>query len=282
MSSNILIISLPSSLINGKELSHLFWHRGLDEEAIADFKSLIQKYYKKQKRGRNCHIDHYIRQNPTRYLIFAYPEDYAKRDLKYKGSHLVPDVRRPVMEIVFIYEPDNGILRLSAGKMRHAEIMLEAFCKAILGLPGIPDGSTKVYDLTPLMDPNFRFVTDPKHPIESVSLKMLNARIKEIENQKLTFEGEPLNGGAELVRNMMTKAAKVCGVTHPENIKPQKAKISIVFAKTGKGRKPVATFILSLPGRSTLENKPHHHIAKEYVEKWGLTKLLFPKEDEAA
>jgi type III restriction enzyme len=34
MSSNILIISLPSSLINGKELSHLFWHRGRKTDAI--------------------------------------------------------------------------------------------------------------------------------------------------------------------------------------------------------------------------------------------------------
>jgi len=74
-----------------------------DDEATQNLKERIQKFFKRQRRGRNCQIDVYVRHNPTRHCFFAYPEDYPKRDLTYKSSRLVPDVRRPVMEIVFIY-----------------------------------------------------------------------------------------------------------------------------------------------------------------------------------
>lgn len=251
-----------------------------EEKNIKELKKQIQKFYKKQGRGRNCHIDTYKRNDPERYCFFAYPEDYAKRDLTYKGSTLVPQIRRPVLEIVLIYEPGNGILKINAGRMRKVEVMQEAFCKAILGLPGIPDGSTKVYELSPLIDPTFRFITDPTDGIESVSLKMLKARISKSGNRRLTCEGEPENGGTELVRKMLTDAVERYGIKG--KIKILKAKIGIQFkAQKGRRRQSV-TFCLTFPSGSTLEEKPTHHIAQKYIEKWGLLETLLPKEEDAA
>ncbi|MCK5174544.1 MAG: hypothetical protein KAR47_14210, partial [Planctomycetes bacterium] len=206
-----------------------------EEKNIEELKKHIQKFFKRQGRGRYCHIDPYERKNPERYCFFAYPEDYAKRDLTYKEGTLVPQIRRPVLEIVFIYEPDNGILKISAGRMRKVEVMQDAFCKSILGLPGIPDGSTKVYKLSPLIDTTFRFVTDPVDGIESVTLKMLKARISKTGSRRLTCEGEPENGGTELVRKMLTDAVEKYGVKG--KIKVLKAKIGIQFkAQSGRRR----------------------------------------------
>lgn len=252
-----------------------------DDESIEKLKEHIQNFYKRQRRGRNCQIECYVRRKPNRYCFFAYPEDYPKRDLTYRKSQLVPQVRRPVMEIVFIYEPDSGNLKIHASRMRKVEVMQKAFCKTVLGLPGIPDGSTRVYELSPLMNPSFRFVTEPQDHIESVSLRMLKVRLSNTENQKLTCEVTPQQGGAELLQTMMKNAIDACGLT-PGRIKVLSAKITMKFTAPDGGRKKSVTFILTAPSGSTLEDKPHHHIARKYLEKWGLVRVLLLDSEEAA
>lgn len=252
-----------------------------DEETTEKLKDRIQKFFKRQRRGRNCQIDVYVRANPTRYCFFAYPEDYPKRDLTYKSSRLVPDVRRPVMEIVFIYEPDNGNLKVHASKMRKVEVMQEAFCKAILGLPGIPDGSTRVYDLSGLLDPAFRFVTDPTDSVEEVSLKMLKAAIGRNNARKITCEANPQNGGAELVQSMAVKAIHACRDSEGA-VTVLSAKIAMKFRADDGGRKKSVTFTVTVPSGSNLEDKPHHHVARKYLERWGLVRTLLAQTDEAA
>lgn len=253
----------------------------VDDEAIEKLTEAIQKHYKSQGRGRNCHIDYYIKQDPERYCFFAYPEDYAKRDLTYKGSQLTPYIHRPVMEIVFVYDAVTGILKLNAGRMRKVEVMQDAFCKKILGLPGLPDGSTKVYKLNRLLDPTFRFVTEAEDEIEKVSLRMLKGKVsKDFEQRKLTCEGEPKNGGTDLLRNMLMDAIEKYEIK-PNRIVVLQAKITIKFKyKKGEGNRS-ATFILTSSGGSTFKDKPTHHIAESYVQEWGLVKTLLPKDKEA-
>ncbi|HOT74095.1 MAG TPA: hypothetical protein PLW42_12465, partial [Anaerohalosphaeraceae bacterium] len=250
-------------------------HCSTDEESVEKLKERIQKFFKRQRRGRNCQIDVYVRQNPIRYCFFAYPEDYPKRDLTYRSSRLVSDVRRPVLEIVFVYEPENGNLKVHASRMRKVEVMQAAFCKAILGLPGIPDGSTRVYDLTNLLDPAFRFPTDPKDQVDEVSLRMLKTALDKNRNRKITCEGNPKNGGAELVRNMMMEAIAACG-GKDRFAGVLAAKITMKSKAIDGGRKKSVTFILTVPSGSTLEDKPHHHIVRKYLEKWGLVRALLP------
>ena len=253
-----------------------------DDETKEALQELLQKIYKKQKRGGNCEIDAYVREKPKRFCFFAYPEDHAKRELKYKKGKLTTGLRWPVMEHVFIYEPESEKLRISAGLTRNVKPMQEAFCKAVLKLKGIPDGSTKVYDLSLLMKPEFQFTDNLKHPIESASLRMLKAVVKNdyARKRRLTCEGEPENGGTEFVQTMMRKAALAIGV-NPDKLIITNAKITIVFKMPEGGRKPV-TFTLNSGGSSNLEEKFYHHIAHEYLEEWEIAKLLFAKEDEAA
>lgn len=261
--------------------------KGLDvsteQEIIDAFQELLQKFYKKQKRGGNCQVEAYVREEPTRYCFFVFPEDHAKRDLQYKKGKLTTALRWPVMEHVFIYEPTSGKLRISAGRIKNVKPMQEAFCKAFFDLPGLPDGSTMVYDLSPLMKPEFTFTDKPVHQIESISLRMLKAAVlnDRTHHRRLTCEGQPKDGGAEYLRTMMNKAALAIGVTM-DKIKIISAKITIVFKATAERRKTSVTFILTNPGGSTLEDKPLHHIANQYLEDWGLAKLLLAKEDEAA
>ena len=255
----------------------------VDDERIEKLQEEIQKHYKRQGRGRNCHIDKYIKQSPERYCLFAYPEDYAKRDLTYKRKKLTPFIRRPVMEIVFIYDAVSGILKLNAGRMRKVEVMQEAFCKKILGLPGIPEGGKKIYKLNPLLDPNFRFITDPLYQIESVSLRMLKVKVnKDKEQRKLTCEAEPENAGAESVREMILKAIASYSV-NPNRLTVLQAKITIKFnSQVYKPPGNTLTFTLYNSAGSAFEEKPTQIIAEKCVNDWGLVGVLKPKDEIAA
>lgn len=253
-----------------------------DEESVEDLKELIQKFYKRQRRGRYCHIDVYSRQNPNQYYFFAYPEDYPRRDLNYDKGRLVPQIRRPVMEIVFIYDPQARNLKIHASKMRKIEVMQEAFCKTILDLPGIPEGSLRVYDLSRLLDPAFRFTTEPVDGIESVSLRMLKVKLNNTNNDKITYEADPHNGGAELVQTRINQAIAACGDTIVKKLDVLSAKITIKFAaREGQPAKKI-TFTITTPNSSTLENEKLDNIARKYLEIWGLVRLAITPSEEAA
>jgi hypothetical protein len=59
------------------------------------------------------------------------------------------------------------------------------------------------------------------------------------------------------------------------------AKITMKSKAIDGGRKKSVTFILTVPSGSTLEDKPHHHIVRKYLEKWGLVRALLPDTEEA-
>jgi hypothetical protein len=54
------------------------------------------------------------------------------------------------------------------------------------------------------------------------------------------------------------------------------------FAAVDGGRKKSVTFTLNVPSGSNLEDKPHHHIARKYIERWGLVRTLLADTEEAA
>ena len=54
-----------------------------DEAALEALAAGLRDYYRRQARGRHCHVDCYLRREPERHCYFAYPEDYASTDLGY-------------------------------------------------------------------------------------------------------------------------------------------------------------------------------------------------------
>ncbi len=241
-----------------------------DQSSLDRLAQAISEYLKKQAKGRHCQVDYYHRQVPDRHCFFAYPEDSAKPEMRYNDQgNLIRSARRPVFEVVFMYEPESGILRVHARGAKTVKVMQELFCKEILDLDGVPDENTRVYDLANLKNPNFRFQTEPM--IDTVKLKSLSLDMP--GREQVIIKIEPRDGQEMKLHERMVAIAAAYKATMG-NIIIKRAKMQAVF-KPEEGRKPkTVTFAVGLPDYSTLEDNKYHNIIKRHIDKWGFRRRL--------
>ncbi|MDD5050957.1 MAG: hypothetical protein PHV93_04465 [Candidatus Pacebacteria bacterium] len=237
-----------------------------DKQNLADG---VSEFYKKQGRGKRCHVDNYLRQQPERHCYFVYPEDYATTELGFDDEDkFYHRLRKPAFELVFIYRPESGILEVSAkGGKKDIERLQEIFCKAILGLDELPSLEKRPFDLSKLKDKTLQFVTEPTDCIEKVTVTMLRLDLPGIGNRRITLEASPSNE-EQPVYALIEKALNKSHIPL-EKALITRAKIQINFAaRDGKKGKSL-TFEISHPDRCTLKDDPIHQIAKKYLERWG-------------
>jgi len=251
------------------------------DEIRQKFGSAIATYFHEQGRGKYCVVDYYFRINPDRHCFFAYPENYATEDLVYEDRNkLSRRIRRPVMEVIFVYNPQNGMLYVHARGDKFARALQEIFCKEVLELEGVPDDNTKVIDLSKLKDSNFRFVTDPADNIESVILKGVELHLPGILDRAITVNANPAIGSERLVFEMMDKTIQAFDVNR-DAVHIKRAKIKAKFRSNAGQRAKEVTFFLAVPNGCTLNEIPHHNVLKRYISKWGFEKNLLLKDDAA-
>lgn len=243
---------------------------GSDPETLALLADAISEHLKTQAKGKHCLVEYYHRQVPERHCFFAYPEDSAKPEMQYnENGQLIRSARRPVFEVVFMYEPESGMLRVHARGAKTAKYMQELFCQNILGLDGIPDENTRVYDLTKLKDSAFRFQTEPV--VERIKLKTITVDLP--DREQVILKIEPRAGQEMKLRERIATLAIAYGITVGQ-IFIKRAKMQAVF-KSEDGKKPkTVTFEIGLPDYSTLEDSYHHNIIKRHIDRWGFRRKL--------
>lgn len=109
------------------------WHRFVgfrlepqtDEAVMATFADALASHYRRQGRGRHCHVDVYRRVDPERYCYFAYPEDAANTDIGYdEDGQFQRRPRQSAFEVIFVYRPEDGTIELHArGDKRQKEAL---------------------------------------------------------------------------------------------------------------------------------------------------------------
>ena len=238
-----------------------------DKQNLADG---VSEFYKKQGRGRRCHVDNYLRQQPERHCYFVYPEDYATTELGFDDEgKFYHRLRKPAFEVIFVYRPESGILEVSAkGGTKIVEPLQEILCKTILGLDGLPKLEKRHFDLSKLKDKTLEFVTEPADGIEKVTLRMLRLDLPGIGNRRITLEASSSND-EQPVYTLIEKALNKSNIPLDKAV-IAKAKIQIKFASRDGKRGKSLLFEISSPDRCTLKDDPIHQIVKKYVEKWGL------------
>lgn len=238
-----------------------------DKQNLADG---VSEFYKKQGRGRRCHVDNYLRQQPERHCYFVYPEDYATTELGFDDEgKFYHRLRKPAFEVIFVYRPQSGILEVSAkGGKKVVEALQEILCKTILGLDGLPNLEKRHFDLSKLQDKTLEFVTEPADGIEKVTIRMLRLDLPGIGNRRITLEASPSND-EQPVYTLIEKALNKSNISLDKAV-ITRAKIQIKFASRDGKRGKSLLFEISGPDRCTLKDDPLHQIAKKYIEKWGL------------
>jgi len=129
----------------------------VEQEDLDALTAAVIGIYKPLSGCRFSKVDNYLRQSPERHCYFVYPEDHAVTEPSYDAyGKLLPVPRRPVLEVIFVYRPADGVLELWAkGNQEHKEDLMRVLCQTILGLKDLPEKDpVPDYDLSGLKDRN--------------------------------------------------------------------------------------------------------------------------------
>jgi len=166
-----------------------------DIAACEDLANVVRPYFReKEGRGHSCHVD-VLRRGST-YYYFCYPEDHSRTVMEFEGQdQLQRRVHRPVFEVVFVYDPENGTLSTySDGRASVARDLQELFARQILvmHLPN-PQRDQQVYELNPLKDRNFSFRYTPASGIVDVGVRQLRFALMGGTSRSITLDADPTN-----------------------------------------------------------------------------------------
>lgn len=262
--------------IGGSRWRRRFVGKGLEpatsSEMLAHLAEQMCRAYKKQGRGQRCHIDYYRRAEPDRHCFFAYPEDFPVSDIGYTDENvLAARPRRPAIEVVFVYRPDDGLLEITApGGQDWADELASVFCTTVLGMDDAPPESRlATINLQVLLSREFRFPCDPGTGIETVDLREVRLELPDGSNKSVTFTAKPSYYDPDAVLNLIEKVVDPASLDL-NRVVVSRARIMVTFAAQDKPKGKRVTFTLRLPEHCTLRDTPHDQIIKRCLRQWGL------------
>lgn len=251
--------------------------RGLEPatapEAIEQLRSQIQAIYLRQGRGRQCHIDYYRRADPDRHCFFAYPEDHATSDLSYdRNGEFGQHIRRPSLEVVFVYRPDEGLLEIAAlGGKQHVTELAAVFCGCILDLPELPlQYPSGTIELNHLLSRDFDFPTEPSDGIDAVMLRTLELTLPGGRQRAIEFRVRVNRYDPQAVLDLIHETLDRDRVNLHE-VTVTAAHLTVLFAPSeGSARGKRLAFSLRQPDTCSLKDHPHDQILKRCLRRWDI------------
>lgn len=240
-----------------------------DTDACVEMAAGLQQFYRGQGRGHKCIVEHYLRADPDRHCYFAFPEDYTTSELEYDGDKLLPHSRKSVLEVGFIYRPDEGLLEIGAsGGKTEIQALQRIFCRAALGMEELPPPrNDEVYKLDGLLRRNFAFPTDPEDGIEGVKLTSLRllrigSRARKITIEQSADAQEHLLDWLDEVLDQERAPARHWQV--------EQARFRATWRATAGKPPKTLTFTLTRPDSTSLKDLPNHRVIKSYLKRWRL------------
>ncbi len=245
-----------------------------DAQAIQMLQSLMRATYAKEGRGRRCHVDYYMRHEPTRHCFFAYPEDHLRTDLGYDEDDALRDHPRKVaFEVIFVYRPEEGVLEVMApGGKDQVKDLAACFCAAILGVPELPEKSLpRVFDLERLKQPDVTFPTDPEDAIELVQLREVKLTLPKRHGwrRRVQFSADARAHDPATTHQMLVETVQLANVPL-EDVIVSHARFCLIFAPPDGTRPRHLVFTVSTPDICNLKDGHHDNIARKYLRRWGL------------
>ncbi|MCC7409831.1 MAG: hypothetical protein IT442_17325 [Phycisphaeraceae bacterium] len=260
------------------------WHRfvghrleaATDEPTLAEFGAAMAAHFRKQGRGRHCHVDFYRRVEPERFCYFAYPEDAATTDLGYdEQGQFQRRPRQSAFEVIFAYRPEEGTIQLCGrGGKAHKEAMARLFCIHVLGLRDLPDEDAREpFDLSVLKDGQFAFPTEPQDRVRSVEVRLMRLDLpfdrRKGNGRRLTLEARSSNEAPRALHQLMHDVIDPFAVGLAD-VQIGRAKLCMTFDVPDSSRAKSLTFEVSYPDHCSLQDDPYDQLARKYLRLWGI------------
>lgn len=223
----------------------------------------IERYLKgKQGRGYPCTVEMVKRAGGV-YYLFAHPDDYVLDTLVHDDERfLVHQTIRKTFEIVFVYDSVNGTSEISAKlSNRVKEKLEEIFLRHLLNMAP-EENEQKPFDLSMLLDPNFKLVTRPEDRIRATLVAMT---VDFGNGLSVCYTSKTSQSVHEYALSQIKELPADLSITATH------AKFRLeFFADTGRPK--TLTFEVSIPDSSTLKNQAPDRVEKAqyYLKQWRI------------
>jgi hypothetical protein len=163
-------------------------------------------FFNREGRGKRCKIDHYKRGKLDYFC--AFPEDFAKSEVEWLQDTLQDMPHTMAFEIIFIYCEHTATLDLYAKKNAKnipqlQQLFVEYILKAEL-TEFSPYIENKVYELEPLIEADFNFITPENSSIFSVLILKARSTCFTKSNSHITVSEYP-NQNKNAVHDKLTE-----------------------------------------------------------------------------
>ncbi|MFN3189190.1 MAG: hypothetical protein ACE361_01605 [Aureliella sp.] len=233
-------------------------------------KSLSAFFTLRQGRGRNCECEYLLRSDGTHY-VFATLDDYRRQYLRLvDGGGFAKSCETPAFEVIFAFDEKNRTLDIDArgGKSVHQPLQ-SIIAREFLGINLPPeDPRSQPFMLDVLLDPTFRFPTDPADGICSLCVEEAGVRVlgtKDRMNLKPGSREEPTNF-SEMVEKYFDDA-KV-----PRSVMQVLRAVLLFSVEDSDGRVRDFDVRITQPNRSNLKSlsQDERELAEKYLREWGI------------
>lgn len=233
-----------------------------DKAGCQDLADVLRLYFQQQQgRGYACQVD--VLRRGAHYYYFAYPEDHSQSLIEFEGqeNRLQRRVHRPVFEVIFVYDPEEGILSTYfEGRAAVVRDLQELFAREILimNLPS-PVRDQKVYELNCLKDRHFQFRYEPTSGIIDIKVRQLKLAILGGDTRRITLDVDPTRN-REAVYDLMDDILNsgdpqlFGNRIHTSMVNITKVGITALFMPNGRRKKPTKTFYIAYPNSCSLKH----------------------------
>lgn len=213
------------------------------------FKEKLRAALKKAAHGKDLKLEE--GPHPEGKWVLVVPhEEYAKPDYEFDKTTPGPDPeiktrdRRPVHELVLIYSPGDGVIKLKTGKgAKKAEIVASLFATELIHKPASHFRDADVIRFDPILRPGFKIAKLPGDRFEWATVKFIDYRLKSDTSVHRTSQIDNTDSG---------RRSALEDVSEPmSNLLVQK--LGIEFRFPGNGKKARFTAMLSCSGRMNLD-----------------------------
>ena len=219
----------------------------VDEADIAALEAAISELFIREGRGKNCKVEPYRRYE--REYFFAYPEDFAQSGVEWVSDTLKTLAHHPAFEIIFVYCEAEGSLDIYAPRNTKAVLALQkAFARTILKLETLADGTIdkRVYDLTPVKDPDFAFTLPEDAGIASAVITRMRLSLLHGGKRRISLEADT-KGNPKAVYELRDS------LRLPPHFITQLS-VKVTFEPVGEQRPKTRTFNITYPNSCALNN----------------------------
>jgi hypothetical protein len=218
-------------------------------------------------KGHHCVVDMYKRGEKDYY--FAYPEDYCRETMQWRGSELERTRTRFAETIIFVYDQKAKTLDVCCkGVNKKIERLQQIFGECILGIPALSATrrAKKLYELDVLLDKDFQFKYPSDAPIEKVCVSKLRLARSSGFNERYILENPAWKENPELMSQMLETFDNKYNLN---NFTVTRAEIKVVVTEAD-GTECTETIQVTPPNRCTLQHNQKDDVLRQMLFMSGI------------